>query len=213
MKTIKSLLLSISLLSFATLYAQGDFEGVMTMDTYNGEIDETAAVTWYIKGDMHKMRFNSSVKDTAYGYTLIMRDGNTKMLTDLENGKFVYDIPANAKAQNNMAGAKLTATDNTKEIAGYACTEYVAEFGDKTIEAWIAEDFPVSFASLSPLMKAEGVLNVMKRSGIKGLPLAYTLTDGAGNVISSQTVTAVTPKMLASSEFDVPPGYKEFSGQ
>ena len=214
MKTILKSIFSIFclfLLSVMTLVAQDSFEGVIKMDTYNGELEETATITWYVKGDMHKMNFNSTVKDTSYDYALLMSKGSTKMLTETRGEKLVYDLPMeNFGKKDDMSGVKLMATGEAKEIAGYNSEKYTAEFNGKKMIVWIAGDFPLHSKSLSPVLASKGVLGVMKHQGIEGLPFEYSVTDENGNVVSSQQVTLVSEKDLSASEFDVPADYKKF---
>jgi hypothetical protein len=126
------------------------------------------------------------------------------------------------KMMPNMpgAGAKPAAvsvknTGETKSIAGYACTKYVATQGDKTVlVAWTTKDVKGFDGLRDDWLKFQKRMSSMNRMGPSGgMGDAYAQIEGFPMETEMGPVKTVVTKVEArttpASEFQVPAGYKQ----
>lgn len=114
--------------------------------------------------------------------TIVMDSGNNVMaIYTTKNGKTkIQGLPsmmglASAMAKEEASKMTVERKGGSKKIAGYKCTEYYIEDETTTSKAWIAEDFPASWADafddlfkqMSPNTRKHMVKGMMLRSETK----------------------------------------------
>ena len=129
----------------------------------------------------------------------------TTSLLDIMGQKFSIKTSAE-EIQDELAKApetKITYTDETKEIAGYACKKIIVTFKEQGSEketeltAYIAEEFSNEGVYFdNPVFK-----------GIKGILLEFEMKSNDINM--KFIATSVNKKNIAEKEFVVPKDYKE----
>lgn len=213
MKTVKYIATLIAVLIGMSGFAQSLFEGELRLTTANKELNETAQVTWLMKGNKHKMVFNTNTKGEPYSYILIFSstDVNATMLAEVKGQKAQYSVPLNAITNPAMAlYYKIVETDQTGNVAGYATKQYVIESPGKTTMCQAAEvkglkpmDFPL-------MLRAGGVMKAFADKNYAAIPLNIsTLDSKTGEVIFTQNVTAITARPVSESEFVVGAEWKK----
>jgi len=110
------------------------------------------------------------------------------------------------------APVTVNRTGETKTIAGYPCTKYVAKQGDKIIlVAWTTKDVKGFDALRDDWVKFQKRMSAMSRAGsetadayasIEGFPMATEM----GSIKTE--VTTVEPRAIPASDFQIPAGYK-----
>jgi len=110
---------------------------------------------------------------------------------------------------------KITATNETKKIAGYICTKYIVTgMGAKT-EHWVSKDvkgykeFRAVTEKMEKKLKKSPSMGKIGMSGIsskEGFPIR-TVTDMMG-IKSTTTLKNIQKKSLSKSLFKIPEGYK-----
>ncbi|UPT68597.1 MAG: hypothetical protein M0D57_08240 [Sphingobacteriales bacterium JAD_PAG50586_3] len=90
MKNLKYILSVLAIVFAASAtFAQAAFEGEIRVTTSNKDLNETASVTWLIKGGNNKLVFNTVTKGEPYTYTIIIPANgiNAVMLTEVQGKK------------------------------------------------------------------------------------------------------------------------------
>ncbi|MFI5366634.1 MAG: DUF4412 domain-containing protein [Candidatus Binatia bacterium] len=127
--------------------------------------------------------------------------------------KMMPNMPGAAAAK--PAAVSVKNTGETKSIAGYACTKYVATQGDTTVlVAWTTKDVKGLEGLHDDWLKFQKRMSAMNRLGPSGgVGDAYAQIDGfpmeteMGPV--KTMVTKVEARTTPASEFQVPSGYKQ----
>jgi hypothetical protein len=117
--------------------------------------------------------------------------------------------------------AKVTATEETKEIRGWDCTKYVVEIkmgmGGMTNNTWVTKDVDIDYAMFSRLMSAPmsqmpGFQELMtEMEKMDGIPV---LVEGSMNMMgtevkSKQEVLEIETKDAPDGVYDIPKDYKK----
>lgn len=206
MKALKNIL-SVFLVVVAslTVVAQTAFEGEIRVTTSNRDINETATISWLIKGGNHKMVFNTVTKGEPYSYTIIIQEGtiNAVMLTEAQGKKARYDIPLSSL--NNPALAiyyKFTETGLTENAIGYTTTQVVIEAPGTTTTCKVADVKGLKAADFPLLFKMGGVMKAFADKNYNGIPLSITTLDSrTGEVKFTQNIDAINPRPIGDAEF------------
>ena len=81
MKTMRNLYVAVLVLASAFANAQ-NFEGVITMNTSNESLSETATLTWYLKGGSSRMEIDSKAGDHNTEYVVIADGKGMDMIAE-----------------------------------------------------------------------------------------------------------------------------------
>ena len=117
--------------------------------------------------------------------------------------------------------AKVTPTEETKEIRGWNCTKYVVEIkmgmGGMTNNTWVTKDVEIDYSMFSRLMTApmtqmpgfQELIAEMEKMG--GIPV---LVEGSINMMGNQVknkqeVLEIETKDAPDGTYDIPKGYKK----
>jgi len=110
---------------------------------------------------------------------------------------------------------KITATNETKKIAGYNCTKYIVTVMGAKTEHWVSKDvkgykeFRAATEKMEKKLKKSPSMRKIGMSGIsskEGFPIR-TVTDMMG-IKSTTTLKSIQKKSLSKSLFKIPEGYK-----
>lgn len=214
MKLVKYIATLIVIATTSTgVWAQSAFEGEIRLTTTNKDLNETANVTWLMKGNQHKMVFNTTTKGEPYSYTLIFSatDINATMLAEVKGQKAQYSVPLNAIANPAMAMYyKIVETEQTGNVAGYATKQYVIESPGKTTMCQAAEVKGLKVMDFPVMLRAGGVMKAFADKNYTAIPLNITTLDSkTGEVLFSQNVTAITARPISENEFVIGAEWKK----
>ncbi len=172
--------------------------------------------------------------DVAPGMSMIV-DTKSGAMTNLMHAQKSYmQIPASVaqaaveglKRQQAQAGGspaaeakpQLTATGKKETVSGYASEEYTTTVNNMKMHLWLTKALPDYQAALKQLAAAteQGPLAAQSRgmgmnldlATLPGFPMRTVLEMGPTQTVTS-TVTVVSTKPLAETEFSVPTEYSE----
>lgn len=187
----KFILLPLMLLSVA-VFAQGAFEGVITMTTTNVEIKETTAVTWYLKGEHSRMEMRSTTPDYTTDYVLISDEKGMDMVAEGQ----VTSVPASALRTTN---ATMTVLDESKghRVNGFDCIKRTYTDGTHDITYWLATGTGIGFSDLPLFLRRN-----MPRLDAGHFPVKMEKRDAEGNVLMTQDVASVSRQKVEETLFD-----------
>jgi hypothetical protein len=189
----------------ASVFAQAAFEGEIRVTTSNKDLNETATVTWLMKGGNNKLVFNTVTKGEPYTYTIIIPANsiNAVMLTEVQGKKARYDIPLSS--MNNAALAiyyKFTETGVTESVIGYTTTQVVIEAPGTTTTCKVAEVKGLKVADFPLMFKMGGVMKAFADKNYNGIPLSIsTLDSRTGELKFTQNIVSITPRAIGDNEF------------
>lgn len=206
MKKLKNILSVLMVVLVATVtFAQAAFEGEIRVTTSNKDLNETATVTWLMKGGNNKLVFNTVTKGEPYTYTIIIPANsiNAVMLTEVQGKKARYDIPLSS--MNNPALAiyyKFTETGLVENAIGYTTTQVVIEAPGTTTTCKVAEVKGLKVADFPLFFKMGGVMKAFADKNYNGIPLSIsTLDSRTGEVKFTQNIESITPRAIGDNEF------------
>lgn len=192
-----------------TAVAQTAFEGEIKLSTTNKELNETANVSWLIKGANHKMVFNTVTKGEPYSYTIIITENNMNavMLAEVQGKKARYDIPLSSLNNAVMANYyKFMETGNTDNVAGYPTTQFVIEAPGTTTTCKIADVPGLKATDFPQFFKMGGVLKAITDKNYTGIPMSITTLDArTGELKSTQAIESISPRPIGANEFVIGP--------
>lgn len=186
-----------------TGFSQNSFsEGEVTYDitVVSGSNDALAKAfsgatqTVYFKGYQARVDFNSQLRSQSTVYDAQNKTGFLMR----QSGTEKYLIPLNAAQwldfNKRYANLSFRETNETKEILGYMAQKAVGQLSDgSTLEVWYAPALPVL---------AKGYDHAF--SGLNGLPLEYTASNGG--LVLRYTATEVKSKMVNAAVMEMPKG-------
>jgi hypothetical protein len=186
----KLLLLPLMLLS-VTMFAQGAFEGVITMTTTNAEIGETTQVKWALKGDRSRMDMQSSAEGQNTEYAII---SDAKGIDMVAQGQVTPIPPASLRSSTPT----LTLLDESEGhvVNGHKCVKRVYSDGKDDVTYWLADSLGISQSDLPMFLRRS-----MPRFESGLFPVRMEKRDMEGKVLMTQEVLAVTPQKVDDSLF------------
>jgi len=182
-----------------------------------------------IRIDQEKL-YNVNAKDSTYS---VMTFDELEQMSKKMNAQMdqlqgqMKDMPEEQrKMMEKMLGDKMSGskkepkidvvrTGEKKTISGFACSRYsVKRDGKEEISVWVTQDVKSYAAMKQDMLEQTKRMSAMTPSGFKGLIEAMQKIDGfpietdMGTMMKT-TVTKVTTKPLAASEFEVPAGFTQ----
>lgn len=188
---MKNLFIAAIVLTSSWATAQ-NFEGVITMNTTNEAMMETATLTWYLKGENSRMDIDSKAGDHATQYTVI---ADTKGMDMIADGQ-VTAVPQTAMSVDMKTQQLVSETKNVS-VNGYNCTQAVFTDGTNQTTYWLAEGIGLGFNDLPFIIKRN-----MPKISSSGFPLKMEKRDASGKIILSQDVVSITPSTVSNSKFE-----------
>ncbi|MBE0570380.1 MAG: DUF4412 domain-containing protein [Ignavibacteriaceae bacterium] len=201
MQTSKSLFALIFFLLAEISFAQGTFEGKITIE---------------VEADGEKQVINYLVKDLRF-----------RMETPDADGAMVYDSHVNkmyiimdeqqAYMENFMlpetdkSTGSYTNTGETKNLLGYSCEKFLFQQDDTKGEAWMTKELG-GFILFGDLRQQQLNIPSWKSELLEAgyFPLQVAETDDDANILSTFKVTVVVPQKLDAGLFVPPSSYKKF---
>jgi hypothetical protein len=191
-KVLSTLMLILLTASFGV--AQSGFEGVITYQTTNASIKETATVTWYYKKGNNLMEFKSKAGENNLQYSMIMgiNDKTVYMKSDMGAQEI-----SGIQGEEVFTAAKFVRKMKVTE-GGYDCEMLMFKSNGYDLVYWVTNGIGMSYADLPILMRN----NMPNLAGISsGIPIKMELRDADGNVLRSQDLVSVESKSVADSKF------------
>ncbi|MCF8256306.1 MAG: DUF4412 domain-containing protein [Flavobacteriales bacterium] len=187
----KFTLLPLMLLSVA-VFAQGAFEGVITMTTTNAEIKETTEVTWYLKGERSRMDMRSTTPDYTTEYALI---SDAKGMDMVAQGQ-VTPVPA---SEIHTSNATMTLLEESKgqRVNGFDCIKRTYTDGTNDITYWLATGTGIGFNDLPLFLRRN-----MPRLDPDQFPVKMEKRDAEGRVLMTQDVASVRTQIVEDRLFE-----------
>jgi len=172
--------------------AQSRFEGVITMNTTNAAMKETATVTWYLKDGRSRLDFNSQAGDTHSEYAVITDEKGM----DLVAQGHVTPVPAVAM---KMESAKQQFVSETKglKVNGFDCSKQVYTDGTNETTYWLTDALDIRYSDLPFFIRKN-----MPQISSDAFPVKMEKRDSTGKVVLSQDVLSITPQTVDDSSFE-----------
>jgi len=195
MKTNKTMrgVMVMALMGMSTMHtlAQSTFEGVITMQTSNTAIKETADVTWYLKGEDSRMEFRSMADGVASDYALIVDAKGTDMVSK-------GHVTSISQQDLRTTNASMTLLDETKgvQMNGYECIRRTYTDGKDDITYWVTAALPIGFKDLPMFMRRN-----MPRMEDGLFPVKMEKRDVVGKVLLTQELRSVNPSKVDATKF------------
>ena len=169
-----------------------NFEGVITMNTSNETMKETASVTWYLKGNDSRMDINSKAGDQQTQFAVIADSKGMDMIAEGQ----VTSVPQ-AAMQVDLAAQQLVSETKNVQVNGYNCTMAVYTDGTNQTTYWLAEGLGIGFSDIPFMIKRN-----MPKISSSGFPVKMEKRDASGKIILSQVVVSITPSSVSDLKFD-----------
>lgn len=191
MKKMKIVYTVMAILVSSLSFAQ-NFEGVITMSTANGEIDEKASLTWYLKGDKSRMDIKSQAGEHASEYAIISDEKGIDMVAE----GHVTNIPQSVMKTSASTQSLLSEKEGVS-MNGYTCTRAVYFNGKNQTTYWLTNDLKLSFKDIPAILRRN-----MPSIESNGFPIKMETRGADGEVIFSQEVLSVRAAKVEDSKFD-----------
>ena len=191
----------------ATINAQS-FEGSYQMHIENALKKNTAEMLITIKGDKAAMEMltapNAGKVKTIFDEKektmtiLVDKDGANKMAMVQKMSNVDEDAGKTSK------DAKITITNETKKIEGYACKKVIAESDESTTTMWVTDELGLTYSDMYGMMSsgrgpASNMSSNMKNyKDVKGIPLEMNINSKD----KSEGETVITLKNIKKEAVD-----------
>ena len=169
-----------------------NFGGVITMNTSNEELKETASVTWYLKGDKSRMDIDSKAGDHNSQYAVIADGKGMDMVAE----GHVTAVPQTAM-KVDLATQSLVSELDGVSMNGHTCKQVVYTDGVNKTTYWLATGLGVSFDDIPFVIKRN-----MPKISSQGFPVRMEKRNAEGKVVLSQDVVSVSPTTVDESKFE-----------
>lgn len=180
-----------AVLASSLAFAQ-NFEGVITMNTTNGEIDEKASLTWYLKGDKSRMDIQSQAGEHASEYAIFSDEKGVDMVAE----GHITNIPQSVMKTSASTQSLLSEKEGVS-MNGYTCTRVVYFNGKNQTTYWLTNDLKLSFNDIPPILRKN-----MPSIESNGFPVKMETRGADGKVIVSQEVLSVRAAKVEDSKFE-----------
>jgi hypothetical protein len=194
----------------ATAIAQQAFEGSIMLSILNKHTGESGSVEWKVKNPDHYMGFSTHAGNENLRYAILIKNGNAFLLSEVHGHGTVHDIDLSAAkaSQGDIMASRVVKTEETSIIAGQKARKILI-YGNKTSTVcWVSEDHLLAALQIPSVLSRTGVMGAMQRNNINGFPLEIITMDESGEIIYSQSVTAILPSIISADSFELPPHYQ-----
>lgn len=209
MKLLASVLLTFTLLVGAVIPAQAQFEGVINFTRTKGT--KTTQFRYHVSGNelrIEELGSNGEVKNIMLvngdDNTVISLNTNRKVWMDAYNNRRMLPVDS-----------RVTKTENTQEIHGYECTEWVVrnEQEGSEVHYWCGGDkfafFRPTLETMNRKDKLARYFQVVEGTG-RMFPVVGEEYDLNGKLRMRLEVTSFEPGEVPAAMFEIPEGYNEF---
>jgi hypothetical protein len=203
-------MLGILFLSALSLTAQNTFEGKVKFKVTGSDDDESAVIDYFIKDDKIRMEVGdamgaviifdaTTIKMLMQSQGMYMEYPKDMMLGDMSNNDDDYE------EYNEEFAPKIT--NETKNILGYECRQWIFESEEGTVEMWVTDELG-SFMPMQGPMGGEIPEWQTKIADGNFFPMLVTVDDD-GDKVSAFEVIAVDKSSLSDDLFTVPKNLKK----
>lgn len=168
------------------------FEGVISMNTTNEELKESATVTWYLKGDRSRMDIVSKAGEYNSEYAVIVDQNGMDMVAE----GHVTAVPQ-AAMKVDLATQSLVSELEGVSVNGQTCKQVVYTDGVNKTTYWLATDLGISFDDIPYIIKRN-----MPKISSEGFPVRMEKRNAEGKIVLSQDVVSVSPTTVDDSKFE-----------
>jgi hypothetical protein len=204
------IMLGILFLSALSLTAQNTFEGKVKFKVTGSDDDESAVIDYFIKDDKIRMEVGdamgaviifdaTTIKMLMQSQGMYMEYPKDMMLGDMSNNDDDYE------EYNEEFAPKIT--NETKNILGYECRQWIFESEEGTVEMWVTDELG-SFMPMQGPMGGEIPEWQTKIADGNFFPMLVTVDDD-GDKVSAFEVIAVDKSSLSDDLFTVPKNLKK----
>jgi hypothetical protein len=204
------IMLGILILSALSLTAQNTFEGKVKFKVTGSDDDESAVIDYFIKDDKIRMEVGdamgaviifdaTTIKMLMQSQGMYMEYPKDMMLGDMSNNDDDYE------EYNEEFAPKIT--NETKNILGYECRQWIFESEEGTVEMWVTDELG-SFMPMQGPMGGEIPEWQTKIADGNFFPMLVTVDDD-GDKVSAFEVIAVDKSSLSDDLFTVPKNLKK----
>jgi len=179
-----------AVLTSSWTFAQS-FEGVITMNTVNEEMEEKVSLIWYLKGDKSRMDIKSQTGEYATEYAIISDEKGVDMVAEGQ----VTNIPQSVMKTGASAQSLLSEKEGVS-MNGYTCTRVIYFNGKNQTTYWLTNDVNISFDDIPAILRR----NMPSIEAI-GFPIKMETRGADGKVVVSQEVVSVKAATVDDSKF------------
>ncbi|MFT6211560.1 MAG: hypothetical protein ACJAYA_001056 [Bacteroidia bacterium] len=190
MRNMKIVYMLIAVFSSNWAFAQ-NFEGVITMNTVNEEMEEKASLTWYLKGDKSRMDIKSQAGEHTTEYAVISDEKGIDMVSE----GHVTNIPQSVMKTGASAQSLLSEKDGVS-MNGYICTRAIYFNGKNQTTYWLTDDLKISFKDIPSILRSN-----MPSIEANGFPIKMETRGADGKIVFSQEVVSVKAAKVDDSKF------------
>jgi hypothetical protein len=212
MKTMRPLILLLSLLALPAVLSAKGFEGKIRLQMTT-EGNKTMFLNYFFKEslmrtdmEVGKGQFTSLVDTVKREITILMPDQKMYM---------VRPMPEPAKRDASEApsgGTEIIRTGETEKILGYKCEKIIIKSKEGTSDVWGAEGIGSFLGVNSNPMGKPAPRNAWETAlADRGFfPLRMVHRDISGKERMRMEAVAVEPQSLPASTFAIPEGFQKF---
>ena len=190
MRKMKIVYMLIAVLSSNWAVAQS-FEGIITMNTVNEEIEEKATLSWYLKGDKSRVDIKSQAGKHATEYAIISDEIGVDMVAEGQ----VTNIPQSVMKTGASAQSLLSEKEGVS-MNGYTCTRAIYFNGKNQTTYWLTNDLNIGFDDIPAILRRN-----MPNIEASGFPIKMETRGADGKVVVSQEVVSVKAAKVDDSKF------------
>lgn len=188
---------------------KASFEGFIEFTKKTGSTE--VKYKYFVKGD--KMRIEDFGTDGTLQGVMLVDVAANKVIGISPERKLWMDMPNNR--QRKDVKVDVQKTGNTKDVAGFKCTEYKVTCKDegRVITYWLANDgFSFFIPMLKTLNRADKLsIYFLKMTGVDGMfPMLGEEKKDDGTVITTLKVSSVKMQAMDATLFEIPKGYSKY---
>lgn len=191
MKNMK-MICTLAMLMVANWSMAQNFEGVINMKTSNEVMKETAALTWYLKGDKSRLDIASQADGHSTQYAIISDEKGLDMVAE-------GHVTAIDKAALDLGLSAITliSEKNGVQMNGFACKQAVYFDGKSQTTYWLTDALGLTFNDIPSIIRRN-----MPSIDSNGFPVRMEKRNAEGKVVLTQEVVSVTATKVDDSKFD-----------
>lgn len=201
------------------LYSQ-PFEGIIKAEYFIAESNSVIFLEWYIRPTGIALEMRPGPKDSVKQSTrFIMQEDEDEMkvLSTMPDGKKYYNImeekSIHAGEGFNYKSFETVRTDEFSVLLNYNCRKLFSKTNSIKSTCWVAENLETHVIDYSKFLKSDYDILAMRNWDMTGFPIKSVTTTLDGELVSTMQVKEIIPQKLSKSEFEIPPGTREWESQ
>jgi hypothetical protein len=186
---MKKLLLIVFLAtSFADVYGQNSFEGLVILNVSDNERNQNSEVSLLFKGEKSRVEFGES------NLVVLMNEDGIDFVV---NGTVTqhYDKSQPTNSGSNIVG-KLISEERKVSKQGYDCLVKTYKTGEATVAYWLSDKLGLGVKDLPEMLRANA-----PDFGVGLFPVRIEKRNGNGEIVRVQEVVSVEHQKIDDSKF------------